>query len=215
MRPGGKEGFIYEAEFGTEIVAAGELETVGFYLVTGKATEGSGIPAGVPVGYWFYNKPKVTLVSGDKVKSVTITKLGFARDDEDSSSKEKFDNTVQVDEVKSFVSGKTTEKSGSISGYYDVDSAEQKKLENHFSEIIDDAGNGTITKTAIQSDIFHIVLSRRETTEVGETEVWEYKPSIVDSLSKKKPMDGAQEFSFNYTVDGKQKPFIYRRKVTA
>jgi hypothetical protein len=74
---------------------------------------------------------------------------------------------------------------------------------------------GNVVLSGIDSDIFLIMLSRRETTEVGEMEIWEYKPSIVDSLSKKKPMDGSQEFSFNYTVVGNQYPFVYRRKVTA
>lgn len=215
MRPGGKEGFIHEAEFGTEIDTPGELATVGFYKITAKAAESSGLPTNVPVGYWFYNYPKKTLVSGDKVIPVTAVKLGFARDDEDSASREKFDNTVQIDAVKSFDLGKSAEKSGSISGYYDTDSDAQKRIENHFDEIFEDDGAGVITKNDVISDIFHILTSRRETTEVGEVEIWDYKPSIVDSLSRKKPMDGAQEFSFNYTVDGKQKPFTYRRIVTA
>jgi len=215
MRPGGKEGFIYEAEFGVEITTIGALPDECFYKITAKAETGSGLPAALPVGYWFYNKPAVTLVEGDAVKPVTITKLTFARDDEDSSSREKFDDTVQVDAVKSFSLGKSTEKSGSINGYFETGSDAQKRIENHFSEIIEDDGAGAVTMSGIDSDIFHILLSRRETTEVGEVEIWEYKPSIVDSLSKKKPMDGAQEFSFNYTVDGKQYPFVYRRTVTA
>jgi hypothetical protein len=62
-----------------------------FYKITAKASSGSGLPAALPVGYCFYNKPAKTLVEGDKVKKVTLTKLTFARDDEDSSSREKFD----------------------------------------------------------------------------------------------------------------------------
>jgi hypothetical protein len=215
MRPGGKEGYIYEAELGAEISTAGVLADECFYKITAKASSGSGLPAALPVGYCFYNKPAKTLVEGDKVKKVTLTKLTFARDDEDSSSREKFDNTVQIDAVKSFDIGKSTEKSGSISGYYDTASEAQKRIENHFNEIIEDDGAGNVVLSGIDSDIFLIMLSRRETTEVGEMEIWEYKPSIVDSLSKKKPMDGSQEFSFNYTVVGNQYPFVYRRKVTA
>jgi hypothetical protein len=53
-------------------------------------------------------------------------------------------------------------------------------------------------------------MSRRESGDSGEVEVWEYMPLISESIQAPKPMDGAQSFSFNYRIDGKRKPQMIR-----
>lgn len=226
MRPGGKEGFLYGMTFGAEISAAGALPAAGFYLITGKAAEGSGIPAAdsaitdgsaLGVGHIFYGKTTHTLVSGDKVKPITLTLLCFASDNSETKSKSKTENTTQCDVkngTRSYVEGALAEKTGSISGYYEVGSAAQEEIERRFDVVVRDDGT-KITRLAIKKGIWPLMLSRRETTEVGEEEVWEYMPCIIDQVTQTKPMDGNQEFSCNYTIDGKENPFVYKRKITA
>ena len=50
---------------------------------------------------------------------------------------------------------------------------------------------------------------------VGETEVWEYKPCVFDSLTADKPMDSAQPFTANYSMVGSERPCTFIRKITA
>lgn len=57
------------------------------------------------------------------------------------------------------------------------------------------------------------MMSRRETAETGETEMWEYMPLISESIQAPKPMDGVQSFSFNYRIDGKRGPCMIIREV--
>ena len=81
--------------------------------------------------------------------------------------------------------------------------------------IIADDGAGAITRKPIRTGVWHFMMSRRETTEVGEVEVWEYKPMIVEQLTQRKPLEGTQEFNFNYTIDGKSHPAVYKRTIPA
>ncbi|WP_318713574.1 hypothetical protein [Treponema sp.] len=57
------------------------------------------------------------------------------------------------------------------------------------------------------------MMSRRETNIVGETSVWEHFPVIVESLQTDKPLDGEQNFNFNYKVDGDNHPGMIYYKV--
>ena len=212
MRPGGKDGFLYENAFGTKMVAAEVLTAGNFYRVEARGGT-SVIPAGPDVGEFFIAPSALTLAAGDEVTPITLTKLSFVTDDEDSSSVNKYEDTTQIDDVRAYAQGTKPETTGSVTGYYEVGSAQAELIENHFKVILTDDGAGNITRKAISGDIFHAMLSRRESTEVGEIEVWEYKPMLVDQLSQGKPMDGNQSFKFNYTVNGKYKPFVYKRTV--
>ena len=226
MRPGGKEGFAYDMDLGAEIAEAGALPADGFYLITGKAAEGSGLPSKdsgitdgeeLTVGDIFHGTTSVVLVAGDKVKPYTLTMLGFVSDVSQTKSKNKTENTTQTDVkngTRSYVEGALSEKTGSMSGYYDVGSASQEKVERRFDVVVKDDGTH-ITRCPRISGVWPIMLSRRETSEVGEMEVWEYMPLLVDQLTQSKPMDGNQEFSFNYTIDGKGSPFVYKRTIAA
>ncbi len=226
MRPGGQEGFAYGMTFGAEISAAGALSANGFYLITGKAAEGSGLPAKDPtisdglaigVGHMFYGRTSHVLVSGDKVKPITLSLLSFATNISNTKSKSKAENTTQSDVyngTRSYAEGALSEKTGSLGGYYEVGDAMQEEIERRFDVVVRDDGT-YITRLAIKKGIWPIMFSRRETTEVGEIEVWEYMPLLVDQISQTKPMDGPQEFSFNYTIDGKENPFVYKREIAA
>ncbi len=227
MRPGGKEGFGYKVAFGTEIVGndTDTLGTAGFYQITAKAessnfpSKDSGIDGGqdLAVNDIFYDDGTLVMADGDKTIPITLTLLGFAKDVEGQSSKQKHEDTTQEDVkdgYRSYSESALSESTGSVSGYYETNSDAQEEIENHFKVIIKDDGTN-ITRKPVKTGIFPFMLSRRETTETGEIEVWEYKPMIVDQLTQRKPMDGTQEFNFNYTVDGKSHPRTYKRTVPA
>lgn len=227
MRPGGKEGFGYKVSFGTQIEGDGTTPlSAGFYQVVARAsgsstlpTKDTGIDGGEDIGEGdiFYGTSDITPASGDIVKPMTLTFLSFVKDIEKSASKQKFDDTTQEDVrsgVKSFTESALSETTGSISGYYETGSEAQEEIENRFAVIISDDGTN-ITRKPIKTGVWPFMMSRRETTEVGEIEVWEYKPLIVEQLTQRKPLEGTQEFNFNYTVDGKSHPAVYKRTIPA
>jgi len=224
MRPGGKEGFGYSVAFGPAITT-GDLTKGEMYqvLTVGETTalpvKDSAIADGESLGPHdiFIAPSAITLATGDSVRLMTRTFLTFMKDDEDSNSKSKFEDSTQDDVkqgVKSFQESALSESTGSISGFYETESPEQEEIERRFRIIIKDDGT-KITKLPVKTGIWNFLLSRRETAEAGEVEIWEYKPILVDQLTRKKPVEGTQEFSFTYTVDGKSHPRIYKRVVPA
>ena len=227
MRPGGKEGKSYHVTLGPEIVGDGvaTVGEAGIYqvLAIGEPTALPGkeddIVGGVTLGVGdiLFLSAVFAPAAGDTVRLFGLTKLGFARDVDTSRSRQKFDNSTQEDVergVKAFVVSNLTETTGSVSGYLDVDSAAQRELEAFFGSVLEQDAAGKVTRRPTNPGLFHFLLSRRESTEVGEVEVWEYKPMIVDQLQQKKPLEGVQEFNFNYTVDGAAHPAVLRRVVT-
>lgn len=228
MRPGGKEGFGYKVAFGAQIEGDGTTPlTAGFYQVVERAEEASGLPAkdagvedgqDIGPGDIFYGTSEITPATGDTVKPMTLTFLSFVKDIEKSSSKQKFDDTTQEDVksgIKSFTESALSETTGSISGYYETGSEAQEEIEGRFAVIISDDGAGNVTRKPVKTGVWPFMMSRRETTEVGEVEVWEYKPMIIDQLTQRKPLEGTQEFNFNYTVDGKSHPAVFKRVIPA
>ena len=225
MKPGGKDGFLYLITRGAEKTTITE-DDEGFAIISGIAASSSGFPTAngsidggkaLEVGDLIYIKGTETFGSGDAVIPLTLSLIGGATDVSTEKSKDKYEDTAQedvADGIRSYTEGALSAQSGSINGYHDVDSAVQQDVENHFNTIIIDDGTN-ITKKERVSGVLETMLSYRETTEVGEKEVWEYKPMIVDSMSKGKPMDGNQQFNFNYTIDGKMKPRTYYRTIAA
>lgn len=227
MKPSGKDGFGYEASFGATISGAGAgtpIATAGLYQVVSRAAVASGLPAkddlldggeAVGAGDLCWLTTSDTLVEGDAVKLVTLTLIGWITDDEQSGAKQVFDQSTQENVrngVKAYAEGAFTEKTGSLTGQYDVGSESQELIERRFGAVIKDDGTHT-TKLARVSGPFHFVITRRETSEFGEVEVYEYKPFIPTQLTQRKPMDGTQEFNVSYTVDGNYKPVIFKRTV--
>lgn len=227
MKPSGKDGYGYEAEIGDVISGEGAgtpITVNGFYIVVTRAATGTGLPPKddtvldgelVGPGDLCYLTTADTLVVGDAVKPVTLTFIGWMNDDEQTGSKQVFDQSSQENAkngVKAYAEGAFVEKTGSLTGQYDVGSESQERIERRFGVVISDDGT-KVTRKPIKSGPFHLMLSRRETTESGELEVWEYKPMIPTQLTQRKPMDGTQEFNVTYTVDGNYRPAIYKRKV--
>ncbi|MDR2160511.1 MAG: hypothetical protein LBP23_10640, partial [Treponema sp.] len=108
-----------------------------------------------------------------------------------------------------YVPGAFKERTGTISGVVDVDSEEQYELWGEFREIVFTDGTNA-GRYPSRSAEHEYMMSRRETSDPGETALWEYMPLISESIQAPKPMDGVQSFSFNYRIDGKRKPQMIR-----
>lgn len=226
MRPGGKDGTLYSIARGAVIVggAATTIPADGWYQIKTKASAGSGFPekAGatgrdLAVGDVYFGKAGQTLVAGDSVVPFTLGVISFVTDSSDQAQGQSFDVTTQADiasGARSYIPSAFKERSGTINGFVDVDSPEQKTLLNEYRKIIEDDGTNVTVNDAKSADLEYM-LSKRETTTVGETELWEYLPVVSESINTSKPLDGAQPFSFNYKVDGQRKPCAYYRTITA
>lgn len=226
MKPSGKDGFGYELTFGTAIVGSGEgvpITVAGLYKVVTRAASASGLPgknssldgADTSAGDLIYLDTSISLEVGDSVLPITRSLIGWMNDDDQTGSKQVFDQSTQenvANGVKAYAEGAFVEKTGSLTGQYDVGSASQELIERRFGAVIKDDGTN-VTKLPVVSGPFHLLISRRETSETGEVEVLEYKPIIPTQLSQKKPMDGTQEFNISYTVDGNYKPVVYKRTI--
>lgn len=208
----GTKNYLYLGSLGTE-VTTGALSGEKFFKITAKGAS-SAFPAESVVNDVIFNKPVITLTSGDKAKSIVLTKLGFVTNVPQSASKEKYENTVQTDVARSYEEGDKPEISGTIDGYF-TDDANADLILKRFFRLIDDNGAGQKTYQPIENGVLHFFLGRRETTTVGQVEVMEYMPAIIDSLTVDKPMNGPQTFNFAYTVIGNEMPSITRRTITA
>ncbi len=215
-RLSGSKNYLYLGALGTEVEGDGAtpLPTEGFYKITALAAATT-FPATAVVGDVFYNKPAITPAVDDKCKPVTHTKLGFCTNIPQSASKEKFEDTVQTDDMKSFEEGDKPEGSGNVEGYFVQGDAQVDEILERFFRVVIDAGAGSITYASITTGALHFFLGRNETTVVGEEEIMEYMPAALDSLTVDKPMDGKQPFSFAYSIVGSERPSIYRRTITA
>lgn len=216
-RLSGVKKYLYFATLGTEVVGAGStpLPTEGYYKITAIAGTGSAWPETAAVGDIIYNKPPLTPAVGDNCKLMTLAKVAFVTDVPASAQKDKFEDTTQIDDVKSYQEGDKPETTGTINGYFmDVDTVQDQIL-NRFFRVVADDGDGTQVYSPTISGVLHFMLGRQETVTVGETEIMEYKPVIIDSLQADKPMNGMQTFNFGYTVVGSERPAIYKRVITA
>lgn len=212
-RLSGVDGYLYLGALGsllenTSIVGEGYHK-----IITIGGT--SGLPSGAEVGDVFYNKPAVTGASGDGTKLFTLTKLAFVTDVPNSAQKEKYEDTTQVDTARSYEESDKPEISGSLSGYFIAEDAQIETILGRFFKVHTDDGAGSQTWSNPTSGTLHFFLGRFETTTVGEVEIMQYMPSLIDSIQMDKPMMGKQTFSCNYTVIGSEKPAIIKRTITA
>ena len=204
-------GNLYVCSLGTATTSAGSISSGNWYRVTGKSSTGP-LPANITTGYIFYQKtsaiPTATtldLTSNDAVQLITQTTAAFVTDVGLSMTKEKFDETVQTDDVKSYqVSGKP-EKSGTISGYWIDDDSKQQEVLKKLDTVTEQTTTGGYTKTSPETSVVYLMLSRDETTGNGSV-YWEWLPAIVENLQSDKPMEGPESFSFGYTAKGSEQP---------
>ncbi len=200
----GKDGFLYYGKKMPEITS-GNLEDKRFYKILEKAGD-SALPEALSPGDICIGKSSIELKDGDKLLPFELIKVAFVTDISDSPSKEKFENTTQIDEYKSYVSSKRVDVTGTFNGYFTLGDDAVKDIVSQFEASITYNPDGTVVKKEVSSDVLHFFLTRNETNIAGEVNVTEYKPVVFDSLSKDKPMDGNQPFNANYSVVGSQKP---------
>ncbi|MBR1403481.1 MAG: hypothetical protein IJ558_04835 [Treponema sp.] len=228
MKPGGKDGRLYKikelaAIQGGSGVTLPEGHKFGFYRIKSVGTnsalpqpdltkEGArAVRAGDVVHLW----PGQSLASGDSVIPLELTLIGFVSDVSNSRNGNKTDITTQENlesGVREYTVSPFTEGSGTINGMVDVDSEAQKELLNQFTLIADDDGEHITIYPAKQKKQDYM-MSRRETEITGEVAMWEHFPVTVDSIAMDKPLDGAQNFNFNYSLDGGNNPGVIYYKV--
>ena len=227
MKPGGKDGKLYKIAEG-EAVTGGASVTLadsGFYKIKSVASSDSSLPTPdtSKSGYrkirpgdvvWLWKGQ--ALAAGDAVIPLTLTLISFVTDVSNSRNGGKTDITTQENVevgIREYTVSPFSEGSGTINGMVDVDSEAQKELLSQFSAITEEDDDGHITVYKATQRKQDYMLSRRETETVGEIAMWEHFPVTVDSLTMDKPLDGAQNFNFNYSLDGGNNPGVIYYKV--
>jgi len=227
MKPGGKDGKLYKIAEGEAVTggASVTLTASGFYKIKSVASSSSSLPtpntsksgyrALKPGDYvWLWKGQE--LAAGDAVIPLTLTLISFVTDVSNSRNGNKTDITTQENVeigIREYTVSPFSEGSGTINGMVDVDSEAQKELLNQFSAITEEDDDGHITVYKATQRKQDYMLSRRETETVGEIAMWEHFPVTVDSLTMDKPLDGAQNFNFNYSLDGGNNPGVIYYKV--
>jgi hypothetical protein len=206
-RLSGQKNYLY---FGTRgaLLSTGSLAVGKWYKVMSKAASSSALPATSIVGDVFRAPTAITLATGDSAVPITLEKAAFVTNVPGGKSKEKFENTVQTDDDKSYVEGDKSEKTGTINGYFFVGTDQVQKILSRFYRIATYSSSAT-TFSSPQIGVIDFFLSRNETTEAGDTEVWEYMPAIIDSITVDKPMEGNQTLDFSYTGIGSERPSLH------
>ena len=227
MKPGGKDGKLYKIVKETVIEGgeSTELEVSGFYRVIATGSESSlpkptaealkkgarAVAAGDVIHLWKGQE----LASGDKVALLELVLISFVKDVSNSKQGTSYDVSTQENldsGTREYTVGAFTDSNGTINGAVETDSEAQRELLNQFSNVMEDDGTNINVYPAKQTKQDYM-MSRRETDIVGETAVWEHFPVIVESIQMDKPLDGEQNFNFNYKVDGGNHPGMIYYKV--
>lgn len=226
MKPAGKDGKLYSIAF-KEAVTGGASVTLdknGFYKIKSIASSASSLPTkdsgiaggeSIKVGQIVHLWKGQALAAGDAVIPLELTLVGFVKDVPNSLQGSSVDISTQENVesgIREWAESAFSDGSGTITGTFETDSDAQRKLLNNFQEITIDDGTH-VTRLPAKKQHQDYMLSRRETETVGETAVWEHFPVIVESLTKDKPLDGEQSFSFAYKVDGGNFPGVIYYKV--
>ncbi len=227
MKPGGKDGKLYKIT-GETLVEGGEdvtLSTSGFYRIKSVGTDtllpqpseaqivkgARALKAGDVCHLWKGQE----LAEGDNVALLNYTLISFVKDVSNSKQGTSYDVSTQENldsGLREWITGAFTDASGTINGTFETDSDAQRELMNQFEAIQEDDGENYAVYPAKQTNQDYL-MSRRETTTVGETAVWEHFPVVVESVTTDKPLDGEQNFNFNYKVDGGNHPGMIYYKV--
>ena len=214
MALNGSNGKLYFVAAATATTSAGVISSGNWYRITGKSSTGP-LPTNATTGDIFYQKTSViptavavAMTSADAVQALTLTTAAFVTDITMSISKEKFDETVQTDDVKSYQVSSKPEKTGSISGYFVDDDAQQQLIMKRLDTVIEQTTTGGYTRTSPQTTAQYLMVSRDESTGNASV-IWEWIPCIIEGMTADKPMEGPMSFSFNYTAVGALKPGTY------
>lgn len=200
----GTSGKLYRMDFKNGGTVLGKISVGTWFRVSAKATSGSGF-GDLEVGQVMRAVKEITPASGDGYKEFVPVEVGAVRDISGDLSKEKFDVTTQTDVFATYAVSNTIERSGSIEGVFIASDPFVQALLQEFSDGVTVDKVGGIKSTKVESKIFHLLLSRDETS---NPEVWEYLPVRFEKISGSKPQKDAQTISASYMAEGKEKPHI-------
>ena len=201
MKPGGKDGKLYKIAEGAVITggASVTLAESGFYRIKSIASDGSSLP-----------QPDANITGGKGLRAGQVIHLWKGQSIAAGDAVSTQENLESG--VREYITSAFTEGSGTINGTFETDSDAQRELLNQFAEITVDDGTN-ITRLPAKQTKQDYMMSRRETEIVGETAVWEHFPVTVESVTMDKPLDGEQNFNFNYKIDGGNFPGVIYYKV--
>ena len=210
----GNSGYLYIGSLASTETTAAPLTSGTWYKVMGVSSTGGALPTNLTSGDVFKQmsglpvSTDAVFTSNDAVKAFSLSTAAFVTDVPSNASKEKFEDTVQTDDVRSYQVSSKTENTGTINGYWINNDSDQRTFMKKFRTVMEHTTTGGITKTSPQTSVIHTFLSRDEST-ASDKQIWEYKPMILDSYNSDKPMEGPQTFTVNYTEDGKEHPNTY------
>lgn len=223
----GKFGFVTK---GAELDNASAAYAGGFAQITAKGAAsyfdtlkddtiegGEALEVGDIVYLPSWSEAGSVLTAGDTCVPLTVDFDGssWVTDRGRSASRDLADNTSQGDiaaSKRSFREGGLQNDTGSISGYYADGAAIQREIDSHFTiRIIDDGTKKT--KVPVKSGSFLTAFCYRETSTVGETEIWIFREMYIQSIDDTgSPMNGNVPFNFSYTTSWKRQ---YERTIAA
>lgn len=210
------DGLLYRIVFGSTLTSTtAALDEEWHKIISIASTTTSALPSALAVGDLFYAKPATTLAEGDTVQKLTKTALTFVTDATVDAAVEVFEKTTQTDDAKSWAQSDKPDINVTVGGYYEEGTTVQDTIEQHFYNIITDDGAGTVAKNAVTTATLWCELYANITTTTGDTEKKMLLPLICESLSKGKPLEGMQPFSFNAKVNGEEHPAVYKRTITS
>jgi hypothetical protein len=211
MALNGADGLLLIASLGTASTSRAALTSGSFIRIVGKSSTGP-LPANLSSGDIFYQRTSASpvttaaLTSNDSIQVLTLTTAGFVTDIDESASKEKFDETVQTDDVKSYQVSSKPEWTMTINGYYFPNDATQQLLLKSMDTVQEHTTSGGITKTSPQTTAALFMLDRNSGDTSATAHIYEWRPMIIESLDAGKPMEGVQPFSISGTVQGSLDP---------
>jgi hypothetical protein len=210
-RLSGEKNYLYFATRGANITTgtldAGADFIDAWYKIIAKGAA-SALPATAAINDVFYAGNDITLASGDIVQKLTLEKAAFVTNVPGGKSKEKYENTVQTDDDKSYVEGDKSEKTGTIGGYFITGTDQVKLILSRFYRTVT-YSSSAIVFTGVKTGVVDFFLGRNQKTESGEEFVMEYMPAIIDSITVDKPMEGNQTLDFAYTGIGSERPSMH------
>ncbi|MDR1903075.1 MAG: hypothetical protein LBQ88_12450 [Treponema sp.] len=209
-RLSGQKNYLYFATRGPNVTTGSlTLATTlqnGWYKIISKGAS-STFPASAVAGDVIYAAKSYTLATGDVVQKFTLDAAAFVTNVPGGKSKEKYENTVQLDDDKSYVEGDKSEKTGTINGYFISGVDQVKQILSRFYRTVEyDADTGAATYSGIKTGVIDFFLMRNSVNSSGEEMIVEYMPAIIDSITVDKPMEGNQTLDFAYTGIGSERP---------
>jgi hypothetical protein len=206
------DGKLRIAAKGTASTTAG-LSSGSWYLITGKNSTSTGpLPSNLKVNDPFYQRTSaspvttVAFATGDEVTPLTFTTLAFVTGLDENVTKEKFDETVQTDDVKSYIVSSKPEWTLTVNGYIIDNDAKQQLLLKSLDTVQEHTTSGGITRTSPQTTAALLFLARNEGDTSASAHHYEYRPTIIEGAQMGKPMEGVQPFTLNGTVQGSLNP---------